>query len=74
MVKSVLSFILSSLRWINWLIQYAVVYPLAMMMLLIVAVFWTGKSHTRADAGEYHRIGAARGICHQGLHGACFAR
>ncbi|HHT0258810.1 TPA: conjugal transfer protein TraP [Raoultella planticola] len=43
MVKSVLSFILSSLRWINWLIQYAVVYPLAMMMLLIVAVFWTGK-------------------------------
>ncbi|HHN4442256.1 conjugal transfer protein TraP [Klebsiella michiganensis] len=69
MVKSVLSFILSSLRWINWLIQYAVVYPLAMMMLLIVA-----ESHTRADAGEYHRIGAARGICHQGLHGACFAR
>lgn len=43
MVKSVLSLILSSLRWINWLIQYAVVYPLAMMMLLIVAVFWTGK-------------------------------
>ena len=61
MVKSVLSLILSSLRWINWLIQYAVVYPLAMMMLLIVA-------------GEYHRIGAARGICHQGLHGTCFAR
>ena len=43
MVKSVLSLILSSLRWINWLIQYAVVYPLAMMMLQIVAVFWTGK-------------------------------
>ncbi|MGS3451998.1 conjugal transfer protein TraP [Klebsiella electrica] len=43
MAKSLLSLILSSLRWINWLIQYAVVYPLAMMMLLIVAVFWTGK-------------------------------
>jgi hypothetical protein len=39
MVKSSCSVIAA----LDWLIQYAVVYPLAMMMLLIVAVFWTGQ-------------------------------
>ena len=42
MVKPLLSFTLSVLRWINWLIQYAVVYPLAMMAVLVVLVFWKG--------------------------------
>ena len=43
MVRSVTGFILSSLRWFRWLIQYAVVYPLAMMAMLVVLAFWTGK-------------------------------
>ncbi|WP_370511965.1 MULTISPECIES: conjugal transfer protein TraP [Klebsiella] len=33
---------MSSLRWFRWLIQHAVVYPLATMMLLIVTVLWRG--------------------------------
>lgn len=41
MVKLLLSFTLSVLRWINWLIQYAMVYPLAMMAALVVLVFCT---------------------------------
>ncbi|MFG4139354.1 conjugal transfer protein TraP [Klebsiella pneumoniae] len=44
MVKSLITFILSALRWTRWLMQYAVVYPLAMMMLLIVVMFWTGQT------------------------------
>ncbi|MFP8759923.1 conjugal transfer protein TraP [Klebsiella grimontii] len=43
MVKSLVTVMLSVLRWLNWLIQYAVVYPLAMMMLLVVLVFWKGQ-------------------------------
>lgn len=43
MVKPLLSFTLSVLRWVSWLVQYAVVYPLAMMMLLVVVVFWRGQ-------------------------------
>ena len=42
MARSILGFILSALRWIHWLIQYAVVYPLAMMAMLVVLVFWKG--------------------------------
>ncbi|HBY9439650.1 TPA: hypothetical protein MJA07_22300 [Klebsiella pneumoniae] len=41
MVKLLLSFTLSVLRWINWLIHYAMVYPLAMMAALVVLVFCT---------------------------------
>lgn len=36
--------VLSTLRWTHWLVQYAVVYPLGMMMLLVVVVFWTGHN------------------------------
>lgn len=43
MVKSLITCALSALRWINWLMQYAVVLPLAMMMLLVVVVFWRGQ-------------------------------
>lgn len=43
MVKSVFTLVLSALRWTHWMFQHAVVYPLAMMMLLVVAAFWTGK-------------------------------
>ena len=42
MVKSRAALVLSSLRWFRWLIQHAVVYPLATMMLLIVTVLWRG--------------------------------
>ncbi|WP_121554099.1 conjugal transfer protein TraP [Gibbsiella quercinecans] len=42
MVKSLMTLVLSALRWIHWLVQYAVVYPLAMMALLVVLVFWKG--------------------------------
>ena len=42
MARSILGFILSALRWVHWLIQYAVVYPLAMMAMLVVLVFWKG--------------------------------
>ena len=42
MVKSLITLVLSTLRWTHWLVQYAVVYPLAMMMLLVVLVFLTG--------------------------------
>lgn len=33
---------MSALRWLRWLFQYAVVYPMATMMLLIVAALWRG--------------------------------
>ncbi len=39
MVKSLITFVLSALRW---LFQYAVVYPMATMMLLIVTALWRG--------------------------------
>lgn len=42
MVKSRAALVLSALRWFRWLIQHAVVYPLATMMLLIVTVLWRG--------------------------------
>ncbi|MBA7848634.1 TraP protein (plasmid) [Klebsiella sp. RHBSTW-00465] len=42
MVKSLITLVLSSLRWFRWLFQYAVVYPLAMMALLVFLVFWKG--------------------------------
>ena len=44
MVKSrtALALSMSSLRWFRWLIQHAVVYPMATMMLLIVTVLWRG--------------------------------
>ena len=44
MVKSLITLVLSTLRWTHWLVQYAVVYPLGMMMLLVVVVFWTGHN------------------------------
>lgn len=44
MVKSVITLVLSALRWLLWLMLYAVVYPLAMMMLLAVVVFWRGQT------------------------------
>lgn len=43
MVKSLITLVLSALRWTQWLFQYAVVYPLATMMLLIVTVLWRGQ-------------------------------
>ena len=42
MAKSLITAVLSALRWAHWLVKYAVVYPLAMMMLLVVLVFRTG--------------------------------
>ena len=44
MVKSLITLVLSTLRWTHWLGQYAVVYPLGMMMLLVVVVFWAGHN------------------------------
>lgn len=44
MVKSLITLVLSTLRWTHWLVQYAVVYPLGMMMLLVVVVFWAGHN------------------------------
>lgn len=44
MVKSFVTFVLSALRWTHWLIQYAVVYPLVMMMFMVVVVFWRGHA------------------------------
>lgn len=41
MDKYQVSLLLSVLRWVNFLILYAVIYPLAMMAIL-VAVFWMG--------------------------------
>ena len=35
-------FCLSVLGWINCLILYAVIYPLAMMAILVILVFWIG--------------------------------
>lgn len=42
MAKSLITAVLSALRWAHWLVKCAVVYPLAMMMLLVVLVFRTG--------------------------------
>lgn len=42
MVKSLITLVLSALRWTQWLFQYAVVYPLAFMAMLVVLVFWKG--------------------------------
>ena len=42
MVKSLITLVLSTLRWTHWLVQYAVVYPLGMMMLLVVVVSGLG--------------------------------
>lgn len=42
MVKSLITLALSALRWTQWLFQYAVVYPLAFMAILVVLVFWKG--------------------------------
>ena len=42
MAKSLITAVLSALRWAHWLVKCAVVYPLAMMMLLVVLVFLTG--------------------------------
>ncbi|MEX7604638.1 conjugal transfer protein TraP, partial [Klebsiella pneumoniae] len=42
MAKSLITAVLSVLRWAHWLVKCAVVYPLAMMMLLVVLVFRTG--------------------------------
>ena len=42
MAKSLITTVLSALRWAHWLVKCAVVYPLAMMMLLVVLVFRTG--------------------------------
>ncbi|WP_154927181.1 conjugal transfer protein TraP [Klebsiella michiganensis] len=40
MVKSRTALVLSALRWLRWFFQYAVVYPMATMMLLIVTALW----------------------------------
>lgn len=42
MAKSLITAVLSALRWAHWLVKCAVVYPLAMMMLLVVLMFRTG--------------------------------
>lgn len=42
MVKSLITLVLSALHWTQWLFQYAVVYPLAFMAMLVVLVFWKG--------------------------------
>ncbi|EOH1015889.1 MULTISPECIES: conjugal transfer protein TraP [Enterobacteriaceae] len=42
MVKSRTALVLSALRWLRWFFQYAVVYPMATMMLLIVTALWCG--------------------------------
>lgn len=42
MVKSRTALVLSALRWLRWFFQYAVVYPMAPMMLLIVTALWCG--------------------------------
>lgn len=42
MVKFLTALVLSALRWLRWLFQYAVVYPMATMMLLIITVLWRG--------------------------------
>ena len=42
MVKSRSALVLSALRWLRWFFQYAVVYPMATMMLLIVTALWCG--------------------------------
>lgn len=42
MAKSLITAVLSALCWAHWLVKCAVVYPLAMMMLLVVLVFRTG--------------------------------
>ena len=44
MVKSLITLVLSTLRWTHWLVQYAGGYPLGMMMLLVVVVFWAGHN------------------------------
>lgn len=44
MGRSLNTLIRSVLRWTLWLMQYAVVWPLAMMMLLVVVVFWRGQT------------------------------
>lgn len=48
MVKSRAALVLPALRWTQWLFQYAVVYPLAFMAMLVVLVFWcSGRGRIR---------------------------
>ena len=42
MANSLITAVLSALSWTHWLVKCVVVYPLAMMMLLVVLVFRTG--------------------------------
>lgn len=44
MGRSLNALIRSVLRWTLWLMQYTVVWPLAMMILLVVVVFWRGQT------------------------------
>ncbi len=42
MDKYRVSLLLSALRWVKFLILYAVIYPLAMMSILVALVLWKG--------------------------------
>ncbi|AYO70471.1 hypothetical protein DA795_26400 (plasmid) [Klebsiella pneumoniae] len=44
MAKSLITAVLSALRWAHWLVKCTVVYPLAMMMLLVCS----GRDRTRS--------------------------